>query len=78
MWASLKQSTRSFVVYTVVKGMLEGAAGDVQTTTGSNRNLLEREIRLNMTTVGAAKVKQVLEEKIPAVPDKDKWRLAYL
>ena len=54
------------------------AAGDVQTTTGSNRNLLEKETGLNMTTVGAPKVKQVLEEKIPAVPDRDKWRLAYL
>ena len=32
------------------------AAGDVQTTTGSNRNLLEKETGLNMTTVGAPKV----------------------
>ena len=54
------------------------AAVDVQTTTGSNRNLLERVHGLNMTTMGAAKVKQVLEERLPAVPDRDKWRLAYL
>ena len=50
----------------------------MQTTTGYNVSLLILETGLNPTVATSQAIKQRLVRKIPAVPDRDKWRLGYL
>ena len=53
-------------------------SGDVQTTTGSNLNLLRFETGLNTMTCSMATVKEYLGQKLAAVPDTDLWRVPFL
>ena len=53
-------------------------AGDVQTTTGSNLNLLRSETGLDTLSTSLDKVKMVLGQRLAVVPDSDTWRIKYL
>ena len=54
-------------------------SGDVQTTTGSNLNLIRLETERNIMACSLDKVRAELGRKMAApVPDSDVWRLGYL
>ena len=53
-------------------------AGDVQTATGNNLNLLMQEIGLDPVKTSSDMVKKILSLKMTAVPETDSWRLPYL
>ena len=48
--------------------------GNVQTTTGHNVNLIRLETAMDPTAV----VKKTFVSQVPAVPDREKWRLSNL
>ena len=53
-------------------------AGDVNTTTGQNMNILRLETGLDPLTSSLVKLKAELGRKLVAVPDEDIWRVKYL
>ena len=53
-------------------------AGDVQTTTGNNLNIVMQEIGLDPVKTSSYKVKKIMSLKLTAVPETDSWRLPYL
>ena len=54
------------------------AAVDVQTTTGSNMDLLRWETGLDTLSTSLGKVKLALGKRLAVVPDSDTWRVMYL
>ena len=58
--------------------MVGVAARDVCTSTGQNLWFLEQETGLDPLSVSASRVKAGLVSEVPPVPDRERWRLAYL
>ena len=54
------------------------AAADVQTTTGSNMDLLRWETGLDTLSASLEKVKLALGKRLAIVPESDTWRVKYL
>ena len=53
-------------------------AGDVNTTTGQNMNIIRLETGLDPLTGSLVKMKADICSKLVAVPDEDIWRVKYL
>ena len=54
------------------------ARQDIRTVTGSNLALVLRETGLDPVVSSLGEIKKELRKKIVSVPERDKWRLAYL
>ena len=52
--------------------------GDMQSVTGKNLKLIESETLLDPSLVPQRTVKLKMIDKMPPIPERDRWRLGYL